>query len=474
MNEKRYFKVFCSHHIIGSQNKYVVLFDLISKYKKIDTAIIKETYSYHNYSTKNISSDINYLNKILLRSLNEFNYDKTCDLKTKKNLISIEILFFKGLYNECLALIKKTKKINKKNENKTLMLDLLNWEKKCLGYSKGFSSAMAINKNLDAYFIGIKEDKLIIDLYYQSYAIKNSINNIHIDKLKTQFNQLLKNPLLKKRASSLNSTKYQVFYQLIYANYFNIIKKPTKELLHFEKALKIFNTQKVYRTENPLDYISIYNRILDIIKFENNTVFKKRIKDLRAFSKKLNFQKNVAEERIYFHTHKAELEHYIYYNIEEAFILMQKTKKAIEDNKYTIEPYYFIALYYLFAVIHCKLGDYSGGLKFINAILNEYKLKERPSIYIKAELLNIIIHFELNNYSHVLTNINNIKKKYFKVYNLNFTEKKIIEILQNIASNPKESSRKKEFNLLNKQLELISDFEQVTSNHFYIYYISNF
>jgi len=67
--------------------------------------------------------------RILLKSLNEFHSEKTCDLKIKQNLISIEILFYKGLYEECLQLITKTKRIKLANESQYLMLELLGWEK---------------------------------------------------------------------------------------------------------------------------------------------------------------------------------------------------------------------------------------------------------------------------------------------------------------------------------------------------------
>jgi len=117
MNEKRYFKIFCKQHTLGSQNKYVLLFDLIDNLKDFDEKHIKEELKKNDYSNKYFSSDINYLMRILLKSLNEFHSEKTCDLKIKQNLISIEILFYKGLYEECLHLITKTKRIKLANES---------------------------------------------------------------------------------------------------------------------------------------------------------------------------------------------------------------------------------------------------------------------------------------------------------------------------------------------------------------------
>jgi len=474
MNEKRYFKIFCNRHVLGSQNKYLQLFDIINKHERIDIELINEYNPDFKYSNKNLSADINYLNKILLRSLNEYSIDKTCDLKIKQNLISIEILFFKGLYEECLTIIKKAKKINLKNENQALMIDLLNWEKKCLGYSKGLSSAMSINQKLDLYTDSIKQNRIITDLYYQSYFLKNSIGKIPSNKIIADFETVFKASIFLSEGRGLVSVRNRILYNLTYANYYNVIRDSKKELGYLEKSINLFNVNTIYKNENPLDYISIYNRVLDIIKHEKDIVFNERIKELRSFNTTISFQNSVIKERIYLHTHKAELEYLIYNDaIDVAFSLMQEVKKIIDSNKYTIEPYYFVALYYLFACVHCKLNDFSSGLKFINAILNKYTLVERPKIYIKAEILNIIIHYELNNYELVLTHINNIKKKYARGYKFNFIEKRLIKTLMKTSLNPLETNIKNEFKKLYKKLKVKTDYEKIASNHFYLNYVNS-
>ncbi|WP_291276139.1 hypothetical protein, partial [Flavobacterium sp.] len=166
MNEKRYFKLFVNKNIFGNQNKYLMLFDIFNSNNEIDEQLLKKSINEHHFSDKNISYDLNYLNKLILRALNEFHFEKTVSLKLQNLIKSVEILFYKGLYEECLRIIQKAKKLNSKNENEILMLELLNWEKKCIGYFKGFHSAMSINQKIDEYFAQIKENKEITDLYY--------------------------------------------------------------------------------------------------------------------------------------------------------------------------------------------------------------------------------------------------------------------------------------------------------------------
>ena len=312
MNEKRYFKIFCKQHTLGSQNKYVLLFDLIDGYEDFNEKEIKAGLDQQDYSSKYFSSDMNYLTRILLKSLNEFHSDKTCDLKIKQNLISIEILFYKGLYEECLNLIIKTKRIKLAEESQYLMMELLSWEKKCLGYSKGLLEAITVNDKLDACFDTLRESKLIMDLYYKSYFYKNSVGKVSQEKVLEDFEELLKSDVLKTK-SDLATIHTTIYYFLIYTNYYHVLRDWDNALLYLRKVIALFDANEVYKYENPLDYISVYSRIIDINKRKEEAVFYKDLNNLRSFDKIINLQNDVAKERIFLHTYQAELEHLLHF-----------------------------------------------------------------------------------------------------------------------------------------------------------------
>lgn len=474
MNEKRYFKIYCKRHTIGSQNKYEFMFTLLNKNSSLDDDTIKESLLTKRYKSKNLSSDFNYLNKLILRSLNEFNLNKTTDLKVKSNMISIEIMFLKGLYDECLKLIDKTKRIIKLNENGALMLDLLNWEKKCLGYSKGFYSAMALNNTIDLYFKSYSLNRTITDLYYQSYYLKNNVDKISSDVLLKEIEVVKNNTLIVNGINDLMSIKSRVFFYLIFSNFYFIEKNLHNELLFLEKTIHVFNNNIQYKKENPLDYISIYIRIIDIHRNHESSIFYEKINMLRSLDSTLSFKKDVIEERIFFHTSKAELEHFIFNNnISVAHETMIKTKETILKNKYKIEPFYYIDLYYIFACIHFFQKNISASLKFVNTIFNEYKLKQKPSVYIKTEIMNIIIHFELQNYDVVLYKIEGFRKKYLPIFKINPIEKKIINIISKISKNPHSKIKLKEFKKLSTELDALEISASKVSNCFYLNYVKS-
>ena len=472
MNEKRYFKIYCKQHVLNGQNKYVKLFDLIDNQTVFNDDLIKKELKNLNYSTNNFSSDINYLTKILLKCLNEFHSDKTSDLKIKQNLITIEILFYKGLYEECLQLISKTKRIKLANENKNLLSDLLNWEKKCVGYSKGLLGAIEVNNKLDVFFDDLKEKKVITDLYYKSYYYKNIIGKIPQEELVDEFYSAVITPL-ENQSFSLTTLQSNVFYYLIYANFYKIKNDKDNELVFLKKVITIYEENETYKFENPLDFISIYIRIIDINKKKQSEAFYADLVKLKEFNSIISLQSKVAEERIFLHTNQLELEHLLYINkTKEAFVSLDVLKSALLDKRFNLEPYYIISNYYLFTAAYVLTNNFSLALKYVNKILNEYNFNQNPKQFIQAEFLNIIIHYELKNYNLVQKFITSLQKKYRPNFKFSYFEIEILKAITKISKNTHIVNEKVVFTKLKNDIYKKYDPSQLVYNNYLKYIIS--
>jgi hypothetical protein len=474
MNEKRAFKIYCKKHTLKDKNKYILLFEAIdhcNDFNDFNEKKIKESLEINGYSNKYFSSDKNYLNEIILKSLNEFHAKKTCDLKIKQNLISIEIMFYKGLYKECIDLINKTKRIKLINESQYLILEVLKWEKKCLGYSKGLSEAIKTNNSLDKYFKNIIEEKKITDFYYKSYFYKNSIGKSSREELKEKFNKMFLDPVFKYKDDK-RSVHTNIYFNLIFANYYNISKENEKELDYLRKVIVFFDNNKIYKYENPLDFISIYIRIIDINKQKQKSTFYEDLKKLREFDNFINIQDKVSKERIFLHSYQAEIEYLLNFNnSNKAFEIMNEMQIEFKKHNFTIEPYYTISTYYLFASIHCSLGDFSEGLKYVNSILNEYKFNQRPNTFLKTEFLNIVIHYELKNYELIQKNIFSLKKKYKTNFKLSFLEKNILKTILKIINNPNIIKERSAFSKLKIKIESSKKLKSSIEKNYFNYIV---
>lgn len=471
MNEKRYFKIYCTRHVLGSQNNYVALYNVINKMPDFDETIFLKKLIEIKYPIKFLSSELKYLKKIVFKSLNHFHADKTFNLKIKQQLVSIEILFYKGLYEECLQFIRKVKNNNPTLINNFLLLELLNWEKKCIGYSNGLNNAIEINKKLDLLYDDVLQSKTLTDFYYLSYYYKNSLGKITNDEIKTGFEKIFNNPAFNDK-KNIGFEQNKIYYNLIMSNYFHVNDDDVNELMYLKKTLDIYETNKVIKFENPLDYVSIYIRVIEILKNKDSELFYKELHVLKQFNFMIDIQKSVVSERIYLFSLQAELEHLIINKTSFTSDFVTNVLDSINSIKYKIEPYYYIKIYYLVASILCMDHNFSGGLKLINKILNEFKYIDRPNIFVKAEFLNIVIHYELKNHELVLHNVNLFKKKYSNEYEINYIEKSILKLIIKITNNPISFNEKNEFLILKNKIDKKQiDFSKTVNINYYKYIV---
>jgi len=342
MSEKRYFKIFSERHTIGEQNKYVAIFDELDKAEEENDAELKKNLGKLGINTDFISADKNYLYQLILRSLNVFHDSKTYNLEIKQSLISIEILFHKGLYNECLKLIHKTEVLVEECENFQLMIDLLTWKKKCSGYSLGLKKAAEVNLEMDKYIHLLTNLKRFTDLYYESNLLQANNEKQSQTEVIKNFKQILNQPELKDEKNAL-SFSAKIFYHLIYSNYFYSIDDKQNELNHLQKLVDVLNFSKTYAIENPLDYVSIYNRLLSIKKFFQVSTFFNDVKVLNEFAKKVSIRKEVVVERAFIHSNTHELEYYLINNdFQQTLNKIKSIETEISKVNLDIEPYHMI------------------------------------------------------------------------------------------------------------------------------------
>ncbi|HET6992917.1 MAG TPA: hypothetical protein VFJ43_16395, partial [Bacteroidia bacterium] len=127
MSEKRHFKLYSAGHINGDSKNYLRLFDAIDKQENYNEEEIKSGFGEETF-IRHLPSEKNYLYQNLLESLNAFHKEKTFLARHANFLISIELLFNRGLFGQCMKLIRKAKAEALLNEKFSLFLVILRWE----------------------------------------------------------------------------------------------------------------------------------------------------------------------------------------------------------------------------------------------------------------------------------------------------------------------------------------------------------
>lgn len=456
MSEKRYFKIFSERHTIGEQNKYVILFDILDHAKEENDDKIKLALEKQYVNPQFLSADRNYLYHLILKSLNDFHDSKTLNLEIKELLLSIEILFQKGLYGECLKLISRAESLALECENYALMIDILTWKKKCAGYSIGLKAASEINQQIELFLKLLNDLKQITNLYYKSYFIQLKAEGVFNSSHRAQMDKILEHPIIRVE-EEIETFTGRVFYSIIKANHALVHGDKKKESQSILKLIQMIEDSKTYGLENPLDFVSIYSRLIAIQKNGDKKAFFLSIQRLKAFGELKHIRKELVQQRILMHCNTHELEYYLMHQeIKTAIQRMQQMETEIEKSNFKLENYHWIYFNYLKSAIYVSSEQPNKALKVINTTLNNFPLEDRAQVMIRMMILNIVCHYELKNFDLIPSLTKKLLHLNQKTPMLLKTEMKLVEALNQLAKiiNPSKKEKKEILSSVIEQINL--------------------
>ncbi|MEO8666078.1 MAG: hypothetical protein ABI462_11345, partial [Ignavibacteria bacterium] len=263
-SEKRYFKVFATMHIKGSDNnKYVKLFDAIERQDEYDENEIRNHFKKEKFLNQ-LHVAKNYLYNNILKSLRLYHSDKSKLNELIDILRDVQILYDKSLYKQCRKLLDKAKKIAYTYEKHAQILAVLDWEKTL---ARTLSYADSSEKDLLEFYEEHNDaiDKLSnLNEYWKlsmrSYFLRKKQGEIRDKAELKKFNEIIKHPLLQsedKATSFLSKT----FYLNIRALYFFTNKDFKNLLTYCVNLVELLEKNPLLMKED--NYIaSLYNLLL--------------------------------------------------------------------------------------------------------------------------------------------------------------------------------------------------------------------
>jgi hypothetical protein len=438
-SEKRYFKIFSERHVINENNKYVVLFDTIDNLKSEEAHLLEEKLKKQKISTDFISADKNYLYQLILRALQSFHHNKTQTIYQVEQLLIIEILYEKGLYQICLNEIEKTIKIAEKVENFSLIVELLTWKRRCKGYSEGFLSAYDTNAQIKHYHTLMANQIDYTDLYYDALKIRNKIQKARNETQIKQFKQFLKNPLLEKEEKA-KSLLAKIRFHLVYVNYYYSLNDTIKEAYHLKIILKLMEESEFYHRENPFDYIYTYNQYLNLLSDVSENDFKKDLDKFKAFPEKIKIAQEKSELQVFYFSSICELQRAI--NKKDTAKIAQKIPDLItklEKFSDRLEPAIQLNIYYLSALAYFYDGNYRQANKLTQFVLDNFTEEDRADLYNFCRLFELILFIEQGKLDLLPYTLQSSIKYFKKHNNLYPTELTVLDFINALikSENPK-------------------------------------
>jgi hypothetical protein len=395
-SEKRYFKLFSSFQ---SGNKvYISLFNAISKQENYDEDKLKKQLKISAFPTVKT-----YLYNLILRSLRSQQQNQNISLQLKDMLKDVEILYQKGLYQQCSRLITKARKIAKQYEKHIHLLELCQYEhlltslnldpfhRKHLienGY-KEVKEALAAYIQLSEY-----RNKILIMTEYMHSEGRRSRNTADKRKL---LNAL--HPIIDQETPKFLSYKSGILF-------YNIQELYESNELHYQKAYEINKKYIQHMESDPFLLNQEINNYLvglnNMMNMQQTLGLFKELKFNLEKMKTIAVPSETEKIRVIEYTLPKEVVYYVSLGkYEEGLERIPFIEKQLQQYKDKMGTPFLLSLYANVVELYIVSDNIRKALQWNNKILNSDEIETYIDYYTNSRLCEIIIHFELGNLEKV-------------------------------------------------------------------------
>jgi len=394
MSEKRYFKIHSTRHIIGETNNYIRLFDAIESQEIYNEEEIKQKFEGETF-IKHLPSEKHYLYNHILESLNAFYKEKTFLTRSSNTLISIEILYNRGLFVQCLKLINKVKAEAYELEKFSALLIILRWE--TIVYIKQ-EDGKKLNKTL------LEEQRLLEIMRVQAplmqlaFTIQVEIDKGHTsgDYIKAQEKELLR---LFPKKEEVNSFWSKYYYHSAMSLLYTVQNRQKERYICYKEIKKIMDDSPAFIKDIPAIYHLNYNNLVNVMLYlEKYTEAEALIKEQRQFLHTYGIKSPTLSKTVFLNTYESEL--YAYYkagNYQHGADVVKSIEPEVKKITPSIGPIFFDLLFFM-AVSELMVKNYKSATRWLNKILNEERnVIFRKELQLNTRLLYLIVLYELDD-----------------------------------------------------------------------------
>jgi len=458
-SEKRYFRLFSKRSGDSTPKNYLYLFDVLEGMEHYDEVKLVKELEKRAVSTKYLSADKNYLYVSILDALRTYNSNYSAKQQVRRQLDFADILSEKGLLTQAAKVLKKTKTIATQNDATQYLPEILQIERKLKGNAlneKDYKKAYEEMRKCATTVYSLYEN----EFYYR----KNNLLRLRLGKTRDKEKLVeLETRIAENRARQVEKPPFAARKWFLQAEAAaSYIKNDTlAEFQTNQELLQLMKSTAGYIKVNPLEYISIFSRILILSKQIAPEEYPALLQQFIDFADTVNRENRKVKARVYTIGYSTEMVRIIQTgNFKQGLELMPKVERLMKDYQDIINPAFCLNNYYKFAYICMGTDAYDKALEYLNILLNDYNSNLRPDIYGYAKLLICICHFELGNIS-LLAHLTSTAKYYLKKENRLFkTERLLLQFMTTISKLPHKSPN---FAGLQKQINELDSSENAQS-----------
>lgn len=401
-NEKGYFKKHISKGTMGQDNNYMKLFEAMDRQKEYDEREIKMIFAGETF-IKQLSTIKNYLYHLILKALNVYHSEISVETKLMEWLKQAEILFKRGLYEQCEKILSKAKKTAYRYERYIQLLDIIRWEYRLLitvGYAGVSGNDPVALQNEEQRLLekidciaGYKWLALRMFMLLRKRGTARNPDEIE------EFAVFKNHPLFSAEESGLPYYA-RISYYFVKGFYYDAIDDRTNCYKYLLAQVDFLESHLDFITEDPPSYAAALNNlVITCILLKKYDVALACLQKQRAIAEMpgVRISKQL-QARLFANSYLNELNICKFTgNFKDGFSLIKEIEAGLTLFGNTIHKEGEMVLYDNVSQICFGYGDYNEALMWMNKILNDNEVHIREDILCSARIFNLIIHYELGN-----------------------------------------------------------------------------
>lgn len=262
--------------------------------------------------------------------------------------------------------------------------------------------------------------KLVEDIFF----IYRTIGYPQQELEKSQYADILKDPLLKDVSLALNSNAKSSYY-FVYTLYYlglNQIEKAA-EIVH--QQVKVYESNSSFLEAHLNTYISILNNLLVLqTQLDDNPQFQTTLSKIREVPEKYALSNKFIERRIFESSYSAELDFYIIKGLisEMAEVIPIVEENVIALGKEGVSFDRFLNLALRVAIYYYRQDDIERAHYWVKLVVENEGSQSTVHIIAYATLLDLILHFKLGDFEYLqyrITTVSNLFKKHKRLIKVN-------------------------------------------------------
>ncbi|MEO1052687.1 MAG: hypothetical protein AAFX87_18785 [Bacteroidota bacterium] len=396
-SEKRYFKL---QSATGSDAKYARLFDAFDRLSDNDERLILKQCTWIKPSQfSNLKA---HLYKQLLKSIRMYNSGNVTDVQTRELIDFVQILFNRNLYQQCVKMISKARRLAQRSDNLELQLETLKWEKRLLPYTIGRNNRQKANEIISE--VQKVNDRITMINQLSNLSIK--LNAIY---LKTGFirhkrdldyvSKIVKQDLPAFQESELSFNEKMALYDLN-VTYYSYIQDFENGHTYAKRWVDLID-QHSTRIPERLD---IYTKALNSLLIAQYRLFKYH--EFQKTKRKLRTLRNLPEAnsnenirlKLFKYTYAHEFNGFFMMgDFKKGVDLMDRIKPGLEAFIAQLDNHSKLVLYHKIACLYFGNGNFNGSLIWLNKIINSGDIDLREDVHCFARIMSLVAHYELGN-----------------------------------------------------------------------------